>query len=410
MSKTKTILLIVPEFPKLSETFIVNKFLGLLDRGWNVHIVCDKSEKDQWRYFPQLEAHKQAQSHVHVNWPSRPKWLAGLLLPLSLIRALFSAPGPVYRYLVQGYQRFGWDIFRRYYLDLEIILRRPAVVHFEFGSLSKGRAYLKALLGTKLSTSFRGYDLNFVGLDDPDYYQETWENSDACHFLGKDLLKRAIKRGFDEQAPHRLIPPALDLNSFPMPIQKASGRLGLEGRPIHLLSVGRLAWKKGYEHALRTVKRLKEQGLQCEYRIIGGGTYAPALHFLSKQFDLDDTVIFTGALPHKKVLEHLQWADIFLHAAVSEGFCNAVLEAQAMGVPVVCTDADGLAENVLNGVTGYVVPRRDHLAMAEKVLVLAEDGTLRASMGAAGRKRVQDHFQIDQQIDAFESYYEMLLS
>ncbi|MCB2209914.1 glycosyltransferase family 4 protein [bacterium] len=382
----------------------------MLDRDWNIHIVCDKSKKDQWEYFPRLAAQNKGQTHVHVNWPSQPIWLAGLLLPLSLIRALFTAPGPTYRYLVQGFRRFGWDIFRRFYLDMEIILLCPDVVHFEFGSLSKGRMFLKDFLGTKLSASFRGYDLNFVGLDNPDYYQETWKNIDVCHFLGNDLLKRAIKRGFDEQRPHKLIPPALELRSFPVAKRKSSEGLGLDGHPIHLLSVGRLEWKKGYEHALRTMRLLKDKGIQFEYRIIGDGAYAPALFFLRNQFDLEESVVFTGALSHTEVLSHLQWAEIFLHPSVSEGFCNAVLEAQAMGVPVVCTDADGLAENVLNGVTGYVVPRRDHRAMVEKILSLAKDGALREGMGAAGQKRVQEQFQLSQQIDSFESFYEILLS
>ena len=146
------------------------------------------------------------------------------------------------------------------------------------------------------------------------------------------------------------------------------------------------------------------------FEIIGGGNYAPALIFVRNQFGLEDLVTFTGPLPHREVLESLRWADIFLHAAVSEGFCNAVLEAQAMSVPVVCTDADGLAENVLNGITGYVVPRRDALAMAEKITALGRDGDLRQKMGAAGRRRVEEYFQLDQQIDAFVSYYEMLLS
>jgi colanic acid/amylovoran biosynthesis glycosyltransferase len=410
MSKKKTILLVVPEFPKLSETFIVNKFLGLLNRNWNVHIICDKSDKDQWRYFPQLSTYKNIHSHIHVNWLTQPKWLAGLLMPLILIRTLLLAPRTTCRYLALGSRRFGWDILRQFYLDSKIILLHPDCVHFEFGSLMKDRTYLKTFLRTKLSVSFRGYDLNFVGLDDPQFYQKIWENSEACHFLGNDLLKRAITRGFKEHIPHRLIPPAIDLNSFPVPKPRKPSHLGLENQPIHILSVGRLEWKKGYEHALRTIKILKNKGIHCEYRIIGSGNYDSALRFVRDLFDLNNVVTFSGALPHRDVLNSLQWADIFLHAAVSEGFCNAVLEAQAMGVPVVCTDADGLVENVLNGVTGYVVHRRDPFAMAAKITTLASDGTLRLKMGIAGRKRVEQHFQLEQQIDAFESYYEMLLS
>src|SRR5207247_11112722 len=54
---SKRLVLIVPSFPKLSETFILSKFLGLLERGWDVHMVCGISEKAQYRHFPNLENH-----------------------------------------------------------------------------------------------------------------------------------------------------------------------------------------------------------------------------------------------------------------------------------------------------------------------------------------------------------------
>ena len=98
-------------------------------------------------------------------------------------------------------------------------------------------------------------------------------------------------------------------------------------------------------------------------------------------------------------------AHIFLHSAVSEGFCNAVLEAQAMGLPVVCSDADGLPENVDDGETGFVVPRRDAQSLAEKLAVLSREAVLRQKMGEAGRRRVLKRFQLTDQIDAFDRLY-----
>ena len=79
-----------------------------------------------------------------------------------------------------------------------------------------------------------------------------------------------------------------------------------------------------------------------------------------------------------------------------------------MGIPVVCTDAGGLPENVVDGVTGFIVPRRDPAALAEKLAILAEDGALRHRMGAAGRKRVETHFRMEDQLDAFEDFYASL--
>jgi colanic acid/amylovoran biosynthesis glycosyltransferase len=105
----------------------------------------------------------------------------------------------------------------------------------------------------------------------------------------------------------------------------------------------------------------------------------------------------------------MQWADLFLHAAVSEGFCNAVMEAQAMQLPVVTSDADGLRENVADGVTGFVVPRRDPAALAANMQVLINDPFLRTQMGAAGRERVQSCFDIRDQAERFLDLYQRVL-
>jgi hypothetical protein len=79
---------------------------------------------------------------------------------------------------------------------------RPGVIHFEFGALAVGRTHLKDLLIAKLSVSFRGYDLNFVALDEPDYYHEVWHAVDACHLLSEHLWQRAQERGCPAEISH----------------------------------------------------------------------------------------------------------------------------------------------------------------------------------------------------------------
>jgi colanic acid/amylovoran biosynthesis glycosyltransferase len=116
-----------------------------------------------------------------------------------------------------------------------------------------------------------------------------------------------------------------------------------------------------------------------------------------------------GARSRPEVREEMLRADVFLHPAVSEGFCNAVLEAQSMVLPVVCSDADGLAENVVNGETGFVLPRRNPQAIAEKLIFLASNPAVRQQMGLAGRQRVMNCFQLTDQISAFDRLYRQVL-
>jgi len=148
-----------------------------------------------------------------------------------------------------------------------------------------------------------------------------------------------------------------------------------------------------------------ERGIPFEYRVIGDGAYLEPLAFARYEMGLEASVHFLGGRPHQDVLEQMDWADVFLHASVSEGFCNAVLEAQAMQLPVVSSDADGLSENVADGRTGFVVPRRDPAALADRLVILAGDPALRREMGRAGRERVEACFSLPQQIEAFDRFY-----
>lgn len=399
------IVLIVPQFPRLSETFIVSKFLGLLATGHDVHVVCAGSEAAEWRRFPELRA-AGLRRRVHVT-PSTRRVMVALLYPYVLLRCLVSAPAATVRYLWSGWKEFGLDILRRFYIDAELIRLRPDIVHFEFGALAVGRMYLKRLLPCKIVVSFRGYDINFVGLERDDHYQEVWENADALHFLGRDLWRRAQRRGCPDTVRRFLIPPAVDASVFP---NATADRTAFDGNMLRVVSVGRLRWEKGYEYALEAVALLKQSGVSCEYRIVGDGPAMEAVAFARHQFGLEDTVQLLGSLPPADARHHLQWAQVYLHAAVSEGFCNAVLEAQAAGLPVVCTDAGGLPENVSNGVTGFVVPRRSPRPLATRLVELAGDRERRLTMGQAARRRALDEFNSQRQISAFLAMYREVLA
>lgn len=394
------LVLVVPHFPRLSETFIANKFAGLAGRGWDVHIACGQASLQTWADFPSLATRPDLQGRVHQDWPHEPRWLAAVLWLPVLLLTLLRAPRATTNYWRTMWPQSRWATIKQFYLDATVIALQPDILHFEFGALAVGKEYLKAALDCRLSASFRGYDLNYVGLDSPGYYDRLWATADALHLLGRDLWRRAQRRGCPPTIPHALIPPAIDVNYF---TPSAGG--GAPDRPVRILSVGRLEWKKGYEYALQAARILDERGIPFEYQVIGDGRYREPLAFTRHELGLADRVTFLGARPHEDVVAAMNWADIFLHASVSEGFCNAVLEAQAMRLPVVASDADGLPENVADGHTGYIVPRRDPAALAEKLAALAADGDLRREMGAAGRARVENCFSLSQQIADFDRFY-----
>ena len=180
---------------------------------------------------------------------------------------------------------------------------------------------------------------------------------------------------------------------------------GTRKRPLRMLSVGRLVWKKGHPFAVQALARLKEMGVHAHLTIIGGGSLSDEIYFTAWDLGVFDQIELLGSRSRGHVRLDAKRADVFVTASVSEGFGVSVLEGQSMMLPVVCTDAEGLTENVLDGITGFIVPRRDPAAMATRLAELATDPGLRQRMGVAGRERVATRYRIDQEIDGFEWLY-----
>lgn len=400
------IALVVPRFPNVSETFVARRVMGLLDRGWDVHVVCDASLAEDWRMFPELEARAGIRSKVHTA--PRVATYADILLrlPGALLRAVRENPRGTLHYLARGWRLYRRRIVRRFVEQAVLVGLGPDVLHFEFGHLFVGRESDGELMNCAVVVSFQGYDLNYVGLDrEPGYYAKVWERADAVHFVSRDLQARAHRRGFSGDERASIVLNGVDASIFDSSGGRTLEVVGTTLRPLRILSVGRLHWKKGHEYALQAVRMLVDSGVVCEYRIVGDGDLREAVLYTVEDLGLHDVVTLVGPVPHHQIPHQMAWADVFLHAAVSEGFCLAVAEAQAMQLPVVTSDADGLAENVIDGGTGFVVGRRDVDAMARRLKELSGDPSERDRLGRAGRKHVSDRFPMKAHIDGIENMY-----
>jgi glycosyltransferase involved in cell wall biosynthesis len=113
-----------------------------------------------------------------------------------------------------------------------------------------------------------------------------------------------------------------------------------------------------------------------------------------------------GELEPDQVRAQLQRADAFLHASLSEGLPNVVLEAMACGLPVVATDVGGTSEAVRDGSEGFLIAPRDPRAAATTLAALWRDRGLRERMGRAGRARVEAEFRLARQTDEWMELYD----
>ncbi len=396
---TVRVAMVVDRFP--NETFLASQVAALLERGLDLHVLCQIRDPHAtaWSLLEGVDLG----GRIHP-WPDRGQHIRRAASAMTTVTAAAIRDGSSLRRARRVESARGAGRVGRLLFDARVSAVDPDVLHFQFADLARHRAHAAQAIDAAFTSSFRGYDLAYAGLDDADFYQPLWPVLDGAHTLGTDLQELAIARGCPPEVDWTIIPPAVDLARF-QPIERLPGGV-VGGRAVRVLSVGRLHWKKGYADALAAVAELKRGDRPVQYRIVGDGPAEEQVRWTVRDLDLEDSVELVGHRDQAEITADLQWADVFLHAALTEGFGNAVLEAQAMALPVVCTDAEGLAANVENGVTGFVAPRRRPERLAACLAQLADDARLRRRMGAAGRSRVSRYFALDAQTDAFIEFFE----
>lgn len=165
-------------------------------------------------------------------------------------------------------------------------------------------------------------------------------------------------------------------------------------RPIAFLSVARLNLTKGHVYFLRALRRLADQGLAFHYKIVGDGPYRTEIEAEIAALDLGAHVTLTGALGQDRVHQALQEADVFVLSSFGQGEAApvAVMEAMAMGLPVICSRIGGTADMIEEGETGFLTPQCDVAALAEVAGRLARDEDLRLAVGGRARKAALEKF------------------
>lgn len=170
-----------------------------------------------------------------------------------------------------------------------------------------------------------------------------------------------------------------------------------EAGPIRLLTVASLEERKGHTVVLDACCRLRDRDVDVQATFIGEGEHRPIIEAVRSRLRLEDTVELAGARDSDGVAKALGQADVFVLASITlatgkgEGIPVALMEAMATGLPVVSTDQAGIAELVIDGETGLLVPEGDAVALADAIARLAAGPDLRRRLGTEGRRFVERH-------------------
>lgn len=206
-----------------------------------------------------------------------------------------------------------------------------------------------------------------------------------------------------------VIPNGVREEALQAPADAAAKRreLGLPPEAPVVGAVSRLAWKKGIAHLVEAAPRLLEAVPEARVVIAGDGALRGELEAQAAALGVGERVIFLGARPDS--IELMAAFDVFVLPSVIEGMSNALLEAMAVGRPVVATDVGGNPEVVVDGETGFLVSPGDPRHLASSVIKLLQAPELAAEMGAAGRRRVVARYRVDVMTRRIEDLYDALL-
>ena len=387
--------LVLPDLPAYSETFFRNKILGLQRNGIEVVLFVNTC--------------KVPNTHMGCKVYSAPKLHGGLLLILLnsiglFFRALFINPKRSFRLFVYSKQGgIGLKQNIKQIIANQFLLSKQVDwLHFGFGTMALGREDIARVIGAKMAVSFRGYDIAFYPVKNPGCYKQVWRRADKIHVISNRIKTLLYNEGFNDECSVVKITPAIDTSFFVSSIDR------MKTKNHHIVTVARLHKVKGIHYVLEALAMLKKDGVDFHYTIIGSGTEENTLRNLAIRLGIMDCVTFTGKLAPEAVREHLKNASVYVQYSEHEGFCNAVLEAQAMGVLPIVSNVGGLPENVINGRTGWVVDKQNpkQLMKAIKSVIDINENEEKIFRERA-IKRVQGEFNLEKQNMEFLDFYEI---
>ena len=267
----------------------------------------------------------------------------------------------------------------------------PAVVVAQFGPSAIDVAAACRELDISLVVHFHGADLSsYVRASGYVAEMRRALRTASAVVVVSGSMERAFRAHFPEfSGAVALIPYGVSLPANRLTRAHAGVTHG-----CHFVAVGRLVPKKGILHTLAAFAGAHERDPSIRLTVAGEGPLRESVDAFVANKGLKSVVKVLGVQPHSHVLDLLTGADIFVQHSLTarggdaEGWPVAIAEAAAAGLPVVATRHAGIPEQVVDGVTGYLVEEGDVDAMQEALFALAANPELRKSFGEAARAHI----------------------
>lgn len=389
---------VLGSFPSLSETFILREMLELERRGFRLSILSLEPGED----VVHGAAAELAERAVYRPSPLSPRSLlaglvAAVLYPFGAMSAFLYTLGCIFR-APSAAGELARSLAAAAFFACALRGSRPRHVHAQFASVPATVGLLLAhMLETTFSVSAHARDLFTAEAVLMNRKMREAEFVAVCTRAGLEQLRR--QHPVSSAGRLHLIYHGVDVvELMPLP------RIEPSDEPPLILSVGRLVEKKGFPILLRAAAMLRREGIDFRLRIVGTGPDEPDLRRLTSGLALEDCVQFDGAIAHEKLIPLFRTADLFVLASVvasdgdRDGLPNVLLEALALGVPVVSTRVSAIPELIEHEETGLLANPGDPADLAAQMERLLFDEELRARVIERGRLEVVTRFDVKENV------------
>jgi glycosyltransferase involved in cell wall biosynthesis len=389
---------ILLHFPYPTETFVAEEIQAVVEQGNDVRIISilgpgpDPVQPTSQRliarvwYAPPTVSFRLVKAHLYfIRWAWRPYWRT----LYKLCRQPLTRQ-PILQ-LGKRVVMFLKAVAAAYHLKDEPI----DALHAHFAWLSGGAAWVcSRLLAIPYSVTVHAYDL-FVSNELQPLITASADHVIAIsEFNQRHLIAQGTAQAHNVTVIHCGVDPSLQQ------IDRASTRAEGDG-PWRIISVGSLVRKKGHAILIEACQLLRQRGVSFTCQIIGQGPEKTHLKGMIARYGLEKQVRLLGSLPHPEIINILRTSDIFVLASVvapngdKDGIPVSLMEAGAMGLPLISTRVSGIPELVQHGITGLLVDAHDPIALEEAIADVVSDASLRRELGRNARALIRTEFNIE---------------
>ncbi len=384
------ILYILNEFPKLSESFIINELYELEQRGHNLSIVAFKKIEHT------IEHNELEQLNADVYYLSEPSIK-------SAIKTILNRPN-IMKAINQSRslsitQTAGVTYIATHLKQiLDQLPTKPDHIHTHFFDWPKF-ALEQLSIDVPITVTAHAFGLYEQGTNEQRRrLAEQFDRIVTISSYNKEYLEETI----GVTTPIGVVRMGINPNKF-TPIREAV--------PHRILTVARFVEKKGIRYGIDAIAEVSKTHPEIEYHIIGGGPLQDSFETQIKKHSLENTVKILGRVSDKKLITELDQAAMFLLPCVvaqngdRDGIPVSIMEAMAMGAVPISTTVSGIPELITNGDNGYLASPSNTSELAKAIKTMLSNPALRMQLTSAAQQTIMNSHTIQSQVDGIESIF-----